>query len=102
MSAALLPSSFPRATRDTLEKYIPTAYREADLDLMVEISTDTMLPAATSRTAAAGFYYLNWADASGGELSPRVPVAPETTVEPSVDLQRMKDSGVSFVNSKSE
>ncbi|KAF7351987.1 hypothetical protein MVEN_01160900 [Mycena venus] len=82
LSAALLPNSFSRATSDSLEKYIPTIYREVEFDIMVETSTNVIPPAAT------GLYYSEYIDISDEEFRSRGSVLPSPPP--------VKDSAVSF------
>ncbi|KAJ6497324.1 P-loop containing nucleoside triphosphate hydrolase protein [Mycena sanguinolenta] len=90
LSAALLPSSFACATSDSLEKDIPTTYREVEFDIMVKTSTKV---SSTSRVP--GLYYSEDTEASGEEPKPRDSAAPENTAPLSIPPSMMINWDVS-------
>jgi hypothetical protein len=96
LAAALLPDSFSRATSDSLEKDLPTTYREVEFDIMV--ATSTQLPAPSPVT---GLYFSEHIDESGPEASsPHDAASLEETVTSFVPRERMINWDTSFSSSQ--
>ncbi|KAF8135299.1 P-loop containing nucleoside triphosphate hydrolase protein [Mycena galopus ATCC 62051] len=95
LSAALLPNSFSRATSDSLEKDIPTTYREVEFDILVKTSTN----ATTSRVP--GLYYAEDPDTSEEKPKPHDSASPEKKAASSISQERIIDWGVSVRSAQS-